>query len=446
MPQDAKEETLDSVSVKSSLADSESSLSTTSQPVSIKAIAAAVAGNALEFYDFIVYSFFAVYIGQTFFPLGSDTASLLASVAVFGVGFFTRPLGGVLIGAFADKVGRRAAMILTVSLITVGTLGLALTPSYESIGIAAPIIVLMCRLVQGLALGGEVGPASSMLIEAAPREKRGLYASWQFASQGIAVVVGGLVGMLVSWYLPHEDLVSWGWRIPFLVSLALIPIAVYIRRMLPETLERPSERSGAMIVATIFKQHTRYLALGILVMLSTTVSTQVGNYMTTYAIQTLKLPSTLAQGVTVLGGTMTFIFSLVAGYLADHYGRKSVMIWPRMLLMLSIVPLFMWLSQSKDEPVLLIVTGVITMLTSMSGAASLVAIPEMMPIALRATGVSVIYAIGATVFGGTTQVIITWGINVFGAVAPAYYVVATSMISLVAMCMLPETRHFDVKR
>jgi len=437
---------LDSVSVKPSLAGIDSSLSTTSQPVSIKAIAAAVAGNALEFYDFIVYSFFAVYIGQTFFPLGSDTATLLASVAVFGVGFFTRPLGGVLIGAFADKVGRRAAMILTVSLITVGTLGLALTPSYESIGIAAPIIVLVCRLVQGLALGGEVGPASSMLIEAAPRGKRGLYASWQFASQGIAVVVGGLVGMLVSWNLPHEDLVSWGWRIPFLVSLALIPIAVYIRRMLPETLERPSERSGAMIVATIFKQHTRYLALGILVMLSTTVSTQVGNYMTTYAIQTLKLPSTLAQGVTVLGGTMTFIFSLVAGYLADRYGRKSVMIWPRMLLMLSIVPLFMWLSQSKDEPVLLIVTGVITMLTSMSGAASLVAIPEMMPIALRATGVSVIYAIGATVFGGTTQVIITWGINMFGAVAPAYYVVATSMISLVAMCMLPETRHFDVKR
>lgn len=176
----------------------------------VKAIAAAVAGNALEFYDFIVYSFFAVYIGQTFFPLGSETASLLASVAVFGVGFFTRPLGGVLIGAFADKAGRRAAMILTVTLITVGTLGLAATPGYEAIGMAAPIIVLMCRLLQGLALGGEVGPASAMLIEAAPREKRGLYASWQIASQGIAVVAGGLMGVLVSWYLPHEDLVSWG--------------------------------------------------------------------------------------------------------------------------------------------------------------------------------------------------------------------------------------------
>lgn len=421
-------------------------LSGQSEKPPVKAIAAAVAGNALEFYDFIVYSFFAVYIGQTFFPLGSETASLLASVAVFGVGFFTRPLGGVLIGTFADKAGRRAAMILTVSLITVGTLGLAATPSYESIGIAAPIIVLMCRLLQGLALGGEVGPASAMLIEAAPRDKRGLYASWQIASQGIAVVAGGLMGVLVSWYLPHEDLVSWGWRIPFLVSLALIPIAIYIRRALPETLETPTEKTGTQIVTSVFSDHTRYLVLGILVMISTTVSTQVGNYMTTYAIQTLKLPATLAQAGTVLGGTMTFIFALVAGYLADKYGRKGVMIWPRIILMLAIIPLFFWLSESKDATVLLIVTAAITLLTSMSGAASLVAIPEMMPIALRATGVSLIYAIGATLFGGTTQFIITWLIGVFGAVAPAYYVVATSIISLVAMFMMPETRNFDVKR
>lgn len=411
----------------------------------VKAIAAAVAGNALEFYDFIVYSFFADYIGKTFFPLGSETASLLASVAVFGVGFFTRPLGGVLIGAFADKAGRRAAMILTVSLITIGTLGLAATPGYESIGIAAPIIVLACRLLQGLALGGEVGPASSMLIEAAPADKRGLYASWQIASQGIAVVAGGLMGVLVSWYLPHEDLVSWGWRIPFLVSLVLIPIAVYIRRALPETLEKPSEKTGTQIVASVFSNHTRYLVLGVLVMLATAVSTQVGNYMTTYAIQTLKLSPTLAQAGTVLGGTMTFLFALVAGYLSDRYGRKQTMIWPRALLMLAIVPLFYWLAESKDASVLLLVTAAVTLLTSMSAAASLIAIPEMMPITVRATGVSLIYAIGATLFGGTTQFILTWLISLFGAVAPAYYVVATSVISLLAMFMMPETRNYNVK-
>jgi MFS family permease len=254
------------------------------------------------------------------------------------------------------------------------------------------------------------------------------------------------MGVLVSWYLPHDDLVSWGWRIPFLVSLALIPIALYIRRALPETLETPSDKTGTQIVTSVFTNHTRYLVLGILVMIATTVSTQVGNYMTTYAIQTLKLPAILAQAGTVLGGTMTFIFALIAGYLADKYGRKGVMIWPRIVLMIVIIPLFFWLAESKDPAVLLLVTAAITLLTSMTGAASLVAIPEMMPIALRATGVSLIYAIGATLFGGTTQFVITWLIDIFGAVAPAYYVVATSIISLIAMFMMPETRNFDVKR
>src|SRR5262249_30788550 len=145
--------------------------------VSRRAIAAAVAGNALEFYDFVIYAYFAVYIGRSFFPVGGEFGSLLAAVATFGVGFFTRPLGGVLIGAFADRAGRKPAMILTVVLITIGTLGMAATPSYETIGIAAPVIVVLCRLVQGLALGGEVGPATALLIEAAPPGKRGYYSS-----------------------------------------------------------------------------------------------------------------------------------------------------------------------------------------------------------------------------------------------------------------------------
>lgn len=171
---------------------------------------------------------------------------------------------------------------------------------------------------------------------------------------------------------------SWGWGIPFLVSLALIPIAIYIRRALPETPETPSDKTGIQIVTSVFTNHTRYLVLGVLVMIATTVSTQVGNYMTIYAIQTLKLPAILTQAGTVLGGTMTFIFALVTGYLADKYGRKGVMILPRIILMIVIIPLYFWLAESKDPAVLLLVTAAITLLTSMTGAASLVAIPEMM--------------------------------------------------------------------
>ena len=410
-----------------------------------KAIAAAVAGNALEFYDFIIYSFFAVYIAQSFFPIGDRYTSLLASVAVFGVGFFTRPLGGLLIGAYADRKGRRAAMVLTVTLITLGTLGLAATPSYEKIGIAAPIIVVIARMIQGLALGGEVGPASAMLIESAPPNKRAFYASWQMASQGIAVVVGGLVGYVVSSILTPEQLGAWGWRIPFLVSLALIPIALYIRRALPETLEEPTHHSGSQMIEIIFSRYYKEVVLGVMVLMATAITAQVGNYMTTFAINTLNFDPKIAQICTILGGLMMFLFSLLAGCLADKYGRKSIMLWPRVALMLLIVPMFYLLVKTESVTMLLLVTMMITLLTGMSGASSLVAIPEMMPIALRATGVSLIYAIGVTLFGGTAQFVMTWLIKHFGAVSPAYYVVGTSILSIMAILMMPETRHVNVK-
>jgi len=407
-------------------------------------VAAAVAGNALEFFDFITYAFFAVYIGRAFFPVGSDVGSLLASVAVFGVGFFTRPLGGVLIGAFADRAGRKAAMILTVTLMTVGTLGLAATPGFASIGYAAPVIVVLCRLLQGLALGGEVGPASALLIEAAPAGRRGFYASWQIASQGLAVIVAGAFGVLMSATLSEADLASWGWRVPFLVSLLLIPVALYIRRQLPETLVSGSERSTGEVVGSLFQRHGRHVGLGILVMLAATVSTQVGNYMTTYAISTLHLPATLAQISTVIGGVMLFASALVGGLLCDRYGRKAVMIWPRVATLVLIIPLFAWLSGAPGAAVLYAVTAIIIALNGITTAATLVAIPELFPNAVRSSGTSITYAVGATIFGGTTQFVITWLIDATGdSAAPAYYVVAASVLSLVGMFLLPETKDKD---
>lgn len=410
-----------------------------------KAIAAAVTGNALEFYDFIIYSFFSVYIAASFFPTDDEFTSLLAAVAVYGVGFFTRPLGGLLIGAYADKKGRRAAMILTVTLITVGTLGLAATPSYSKIGIAAPCIVLMARLVQGLALGGEVGPASAMLLESAPKDKRAFYASWQMASQGIAVATGGVVGFLVSLKLTEDQLADWGWRIPFLGSLILIPIAIYIRRALPETLEEPTYDNGKDMLSIIFSRYRKYVVLGIVALMSTTITAQVGNYMTTFAIKKLGFKAEIAQLSTILGGVMMFLFSLLAGYMADKYGRKLIMFWPRLLLMVAIVPMFYVLMETQSQWILLSVTMMVTALTGMSGAASLVAIPEMIPISIRATGVSLIYAIGVTIFGGTAQFIFTWLIQVFGTLSMAYYVAFTSLLSLIAVYMMPETRHVNVK-
>ena len=406
-----------------------------------RVVAATVAGNALEFYDFVTYAFFAVYIGKTFFPASTPMGSLLLSVAVFGVGFFARPVGGVLIGAFADRAGRRPALLLTIALITVGTLGLALTPSYDSIVLAAPIIVVLCRLIQGLALGGEVGPSSAFLIESAPPAKRGLYASWQLASQGAAGLVAGAMGLLLTHALAPAEMLAWGWRVPFLVGLLLLPLALYLRHNMPETLHAAPAQAARSGMAGL-KRQRGLIGLAVLVVIGGTVSTYVGNFMTTYAITTLKMSPVLAMGATVVGGLSTLVFSLIGGWMCDRFGRKPTMFWPRVAAAVLTVPAFMLLVAQPSATTLFAVSGFLAALTAISGAASLVAIPELLPRGIRATGMSIAYAVGVSLFGGTTQLVITWLIGVTGnPAAPAWYVAGASVVTALAMLAMPESRH-----
>ena len=408
-----------------------------------KVVAATVIGNALEFYGFVTYAFFAVYIGKAFFPASTPLGSLLLSLAVFGVGFVSRPLGGILIGAYADRAGRKPAMLLTIALITVGTLGLALTPSYASIGIAAPIIVVLCRLVQGVALGGEVGPSSAFLIESAPAHQRGLYGSWQLASQGIASFVAGAFGIVLTSTLSPADLQAWGWRVPFAVALLLIPLAVYLRKEMPDQPEHQAAALSSSVGEPVtLGAHRRLIVLCILAVLGGTVSVYVGNYMTTYAITTLKLAPTIAMAATLVGGLATVVFSLLGGWLADRYGRKPVMLLPRLLLALLSYPAFLLLVELKTAVALFGVTILLGALTALSGAATLVAIPELFPRRIRALGMSIAYAVGVALFGGTTQFVITWLIGATGNPAsPALYVSVTSLIAAVGMYLLPEGRN-----
>jgi MFS family permease len=403
-------------------------------------VAATVAGNALEFYDFVTYAFFAIYIGRAFFPAATPMGSLLLSVAVFGVGFFARPVGGVLIGAFADRHGRRSAMLLTITLITFGTLGLAATPSYARIGVAAPIIVVLCRLVQGFALGGEVGPASAFLIEAAPEGRRGLYASWQLASQGAASAVAGLVGVAMYTSLTPEAMSAWGWRVPFLVGLLLVPLALYLRRRMPETLpaapmRAPGSRSALLV------RHRRLILLAFLLVLGGTVSSYVVVYMTTYAIATLKMSPGIGLAAAIVGGSVTMGCALLGGWMSDRFGRRPTMLWPRILAAILTVPAFLLLVARPSAGMLLAVSGLLAALTAISGAACFAAVPELLPRRIRATGISIVYASGVTLFGGTTQLLVAWMIDATGnPVAPAWYVAATSIVAIAAMAALPESR------
>lgn len=411
--------------------------------VSKSVVAASVAGNALEFYDFVTYAFFAVYIGKAFFPASTPMGSLLLTVAVFGVGFVSRPLGGVLIGAFADRAGRKPAMMLTIVLITVGTLGMAATPSYDSIGMAAPLIVVFCRLVQGLALGGEVGPVTAFLVEAAPPGKRAFYASWQLASQGAATLVAGLLGVAILGTMPPDQVQAWGWRLPFVLALLLVPIAFYMRSHMPETLH---DAGGAKATHNVglseLGKYKGLITLAVLIVMGGTISTYLGSYMTTYAITTLHFPPTIAMVATVAVGIATLIFALVGGWLSDRYGRKPIMLWPRVLTAVLVVPLFGLLVSHATTGVLLSVTLLLAALTAISGGASFVAIPELLPRGIRASGMAISYAIGVSLFGGSTQFIITWLLQTTGNPAsPAWYVAATSVLCAIAMVLLPESRH-----
>ena len=408
--------------------------------VSKSVIAATVAGNALEFYDFVAYAFFAVYIGKTFFPASTPFGSLLLSLAVFGVGFVARPLGGVVIGAFADRAGRRAALLLTIALITMGTLGLALTPSFASIGVAAPIIVVVCRLIQGLALGGEVGPSAAFLIESAPNNERGFYGSWLLGAQGAGVLVAGLLGVGLSAQLSPADMLAWGWRVPFLVGLLLLPVALYLRRNMPETLHAETVKPTSSGITGLGRQRG-FIVLAVLVIIGGTVSTYVGQYMTTYAITTLKMSPAHAMGATVVGGLSTLVFAVLGGWMCDRIGRKPTMFWPRVAAAVLTVPAFLLLVAHPTPVTLYAVSGFLAALTAVSGAASLVAIPELLPRGIRATGMAIAYAVGVALFGGTTQLLVAWLIGVTGnPAAPAWYVAGASVITAVAMLAMPESR------
>ena len=409
--------------------------------VSTNAVAATVAGNALEFFDFGVYAFFAPFIAKAFFPLDDPMAGLLATLAVFGIGFLFRPLGGVLFGRMADRVGRKPAMLLTIVLITVGTLALAVTPTYASIGLAAPLIVVAARLVQGLALGGEVGPSTSYLVEAAPEGSRGLYASWQLASQGLAAMLAGGLGYLMSVSMPPGDLAAWGWRAPFFAAVLLVPVALYMRSVMPETLEPLAAATTQHPVARI-SDHIGAIAISILVVLGGTISTYLVIFLsTTYAMTALKYPPPVAFLVAAATGFTTLVLSLAGGWLSDRIGRKVVMIAPRAILLLATVPAMQWLFDAPDGYRLVIVACGMAAMVALSGGASLAAVTEIFPARVRALGLSISYAVGVAIFGGSTQFVAQWLVNVFhDPMAIAWYSVAASALCLLGMVLLPETR------
>jgi MFS family permease len=409
--------------------------------VGLGKIVAVGMGNALEFYDFLIFSFFSTQIGHCFFPNATGKHGLLYALATFGVGFAMRPLGGILIGRYGDRAGRKPAMLLSFTLMGVAILGVALTPSYAQIGVAAPVLLVLFRLVQGFALGGEVGPSTAYLIEAAPPHRRGLYVSIQYATQDCAPLLAGMVGFALSLLLTAQQLDAWGWRLAFLFGAAIVPFGLWMRGALPElvppTLLSFDPTLGAKAVV---KVRARLIVLGVLMLGSGTISGYVMTYLTTYAQDSLKMSARLAFAATIVIGLAQFCADLTSGRLSDRFGRRPMMLVPLLLLIVFVVPLFMLMNQTSSVGIAIGAMVVVAMLVEMNTTPMLVSITESLPRAVRSGTLATMYACTISVFGGTTQVIVKWLTDLTESpLAPAWYMMGALLFGGSAAYLMRET-------
>jgi MFS family permease len=406
---------------------------------------AIVAGNALEFYDFLTFSYFSVYIGQAFFPSHDKMLSLLASLATFGVGFATRPIGAVVIGSWGDRNGRKPAMVFCFAVMGLVILALALTPSYASIGVAAPVIVVSLRLIQGFALGGAVGPTTAILIESAPENRRGLYGALQAGSQFASTFFAGVVGFVLTSTMAPDVFAAYGWRIAMLIGTLVVPVGLLLMRDMPETVHAHVE--GAPDRGALIKSNMRVMVLGFVILATATIGVYELLFLPTYAMQILGMPPQSTFGATMVVGLAGALLAPVTGLASDSYGRKPVFVSLAVLTLLLIVPGFLLLDHFRNAAALLSVALMLSAVHASGGAVAIMAIPEAMPPAVRSGANATVYALAIAIFGGTAQFNIAWLIKHTGdALAPAYYWMAAAVIGVIAMALFPETAPAVLKR
>ncbi len=411
------------------------------KPVALRQIVAAVIGNALEWYDFVVYGFLTVIISRLFFPAESEYASLLLTMVTFGVGFFMRPVGGVLIGMYADRKGRKAALQLIILLMTISVAMMAFAPTYAAIGVAAPLIILLARLLQGMATGGEFASATSFLVESAPAGRRGFFGSLQMVGQSLAALAGAAAGMLITQGLTPEQVDSWGWRIPFLFGLLIGPVGLYIRRYLDETeafLEASQSHPEPVSLAGLWRDHRRSLmACFGLVVAGTIMYYVVLIYMPTYAKTQLKIPLGDAFTAQVAGLLCLTVAIPFFGVLSDRIGRKPILLVAMLCFFVLPYPLFAWLQADPTALRLAIMQIILCTTVAIAFGPISTALAEQFPVHTRSTGLALAYNFAVMLFGGFAQLIVTWLIRVTGnPLAPAFYVMFGAVVGTAGVMLM----------
>jgi MFS transporter, MHS family, citrate/tricarballylate:H+ symporter len=408
------------------------------RPGRVGAIIRVASGNFLEMYDFIVYGYYATYIARTFFPARSELASLMLALLTFGVGYLTRPLGAIVLGSYIDRKGRRQGLIVTLALMAVGTLTIALTPGYEAIGLAAPLIVLAGRVLQGLSAGVELGGVSVYLAEIATAGRRGFYCSWQSASQQLAVIFTALLGLTLTGAFTAEQMTVWGWRVPLLIGCAIIPLIFWMRQSLEETaafrhMARHPRRS-ADVLRTL-AANWRIVLTGMLLVAFTTSSFYVITaYTPTFGKQALNLEPSDTFAVTLCVGISNLVWLPVAGAMSDRIGRRPLLMLVPVLVLLTAYPAMSWLVATPSFTKLLLVELWLSSLFGMYNGAMVPLLTEIVPPLVRTAAFSLAYSLATAVFGGFTPAICTYLIARTGnRASPALWLMLTACLSLIGV-------------
>jgi MHS family proline/betaine transporter-like MFS transporter len=400
----------------------------------VRGVAAATIGNALEWFDMSIYALLAIYIGRNFFPSDNPATGVIQAFAVFGASYLIRPLGGLVLGSYADRKGLKKGLMLTIRLMVLGTALIAFMPNYDSIGILAPIGIIVARLIQGFSAGGEFGAATSYLI-AQNSERRGFLGSFQFASQGLGSLTAAIFVVALTTVVSNEDMMSWGWRIPFVFGLLVGPAGYYIRKFVDEApIDHGPDPERHEPIRDLFKsQKVGILIAGGALVVSTAMSF-ILDYMPTFGIQQLGLPKSSSFFCLVLTGIILTFGTPMVGHLSDKYGRTKIMIPAACAIGISVIPLFLWLTAGRTFFVLASVMVILALLKAIYFGALPSVMSDAFPTRARATGLSFSYNTAVAVFGGFTPMIAAFLVQATGQnMSPGYYIAALSCLSIVAL-------------
>jgi MFS transporter, MHS family, citrate/tricarballylate:H+ symporter len=411
----------------------------------IQAVVRVSSGNFLEMYDFMVFGYYAAAIGRTFFPKSSEFASLMLALATFGAGFLMRPIGAVVLGAYIDRHGRRVGLILTLALMSVGTISIACVPGYASIGLAAPLLVVIGRLLQGFSAGVELGGVSVYLSEIATPGHKGFYVSWQSASQQCAVVFAALLGVALTSRLTPAQMDAWGWRVPLWVGCLIIPLLFMLRRSLTETdafLARPRRPATSEILRSLAANWSIVLAGMMLVTMTTVSFYLITAYTPTFGQTVLHLASKNSLIVTLCVGLSNLVWLPIMGALSDRVGRRPLLITFTILALATAYPALSWLVSSPSLGRLLAVELWLSFLYASYNGAMVVFLTELMPAEVRASGFSLAYSLATAIFGGFTPAICTFLIHATGNQAiPGAWLCFAAAVGLTAALFTRERSH-----